>query len=462
MLRRPGQRSLAGVVGMFVGRAARSLMQSLQQNTHIQMRYTSICTFNRALLLPLAVVALLVAGCDSTTGVEPDFDTVTIQGRVTDDAGYGKQMDNVEGAVVTAASIRANGSLTEHDVEATTDVDGRFDLEVEPASDVLLLRASADNGFTSRALVYIDGDAVVRSMPLTTESTVEADVYLEARSEGHSNVRPAAVAAYVNAAMAAEVQSGAAEAAEVAAAVAAAIDAQRSFLLGQDGINNATLNAQADAEAEAFSVLQTQLNGAANASVEAAAYGDFYDALVESYTEAGVDLAAQAKARAAAAAALSRSSAGVAADVRVELRRQAMRLAALATAHSVEARFEASGASGATIDALADARADYVAEIDAATSINALADAADAYSEAVTAQLAATAELTAAQIDAAYSTIGAAAAALQAALEVASSAGAVANAYITFDTAATSALAAHFDDHAQAELAAAIILLMSV
>ncbi|WP_054684034.1 hypothetical protein, partial [Rhodothermus marinus] len=177
----------------------------------------SIALFS-ALLLVLAL-----SGCDGDSGTA----TVRVQGRVTDNQGYGgaqgasKQaapapQAAVEGAVVTAARVQGNGSLQPLDGQVQTDASGNFTLDVAAQTgDVLMLRAEKDN-FRSAVLVTVNvaGGGTVRAMPMTAESKAEAEVYVAVREqddnarEDAEDATPAQVSVYVTADLAAQLQAG--------------------------------------------------------------------------------------------------------------------------------------------------------------------------------------------------------------------------------------------------------------
>ncbi len=427
------------------------------------MRFSVLApdSFIRPLLLVMAIL-LIHTGCDSSTGIDPGElgDPVVIEGRATDAGGYGEDADAIEGATVTAAGIRSNGSLHAYEVETQTNAAGGYSLEIEPISDMALLSASGAD-YSARGLVRLDDGARIQAMPLTVESTVEADVYVDALEAGDRHVNAASVAAYINTALAGQVQSGSTSPSELARVIADAIEAQNRYVT-QNDYDDSDITARQNVEADAMIALQNRLHGASSASAEMAAINSLYEEMVEAWNAAGIDFLTQAKARGTGVGAVAVLTGGVSSATRTELRRQMLRLFAISTGLAIEAEFEGGDASADVLSDLADARADYVSGIAAATSTNQMADAADAYQARVRAALASTLDLTEGQITSAFSAIGTAAAAFNAALQAASSANAVASAYVSYDDAATTALNVYFDEIETAHFAANVILILTL
>jgi hypothetical protein len=430
---------------------------------HLSERYTSLKRLQGAATAGILSLALVLGACDTSTAPGTDGRPVTLEGRVTTADGYGKSGSSVEGATVTAASVGANGQLAVHSEEASTNADGQFELGVTAVSDVLVV--SATNATTeSRALVDIGAVTGnrVRVMPLTVESTVEADTYVETQENGHSHVTSADVALHVNTNAAANVRSGAATTAHLASAIASSVAASYEYALRTGAYAEAEVGNARDRQRAAFAQFQQDLYATANASAERAAFDAFAEAMVDAWSDAGIELSAQAKARAAGVSAVVNLATSLQSATRFEVRKQAMYLAALAKSLAVEAEFQAAGASGATITALREARAQMLADIRAAASANALNNAWAGFRAEAETGLAASTDLTHSQVQSALSAVGTARSALDATLALAASAGAVADAYVTFETAANAALSSSLDGSTHANTAANVLLLLSL
>jgi hypothetical protein len=408
-------------------------------------------------------LALVLGACDTATDSDVDGRAVVLEGRVTAADGYGKSGSSVDGATVTAASVGADGQLAVHTEQTSTNAEGRFELGVTAMSDVLVVSATSAN-IETRALVDIGAESGsrVRVMPLTIESTVEADTYVESRESGHSHVTTADVAFQVNTNAAGNVRSGGATTAHLASAIASSVAASYEYALRSGTYAEAEINGARDRQRAAFARFQQDLHAAANATAEQAALDAFAEAMVEAWSDAGIELSAQAKARAAGVSAVVNLASSLQSATRFEVRKQAMYLAALAKSLAVEAELQAAGASNTTITALRNARTEMLTSIRAAASASALDSAWAGFRTQAEVGLAASTDLTHAQIEAAHSAITAARSVLDTSLTLAGSAAAVADAYVTFETAASTALTTSLNDSTNTETAVNVIVLLSL
>lgn len=407
------------------------------------------------------ITALSLTACDSSTGVGGEADA-TIRGQVTDDAGFGKTAGAVEGALVTASGVRARGNLTQLEGQATTDAEGRFALDVDDASEYVVLTAQKGS-FRTKALVYTAGKARVNAMPMTTESHAEADVYVEAReADGGDDegITAADVALYVTREVAADIASGRTTTAAVAAAIRAAVDAEREYVAEEEGeVPDEEIRKE---KREAFLRLQADLAASANTSARSEAVEAFQEAVVQAHAAAGVAAETQAKARQAGRAALVKYSSNITSDARFSLRREAEIVAALATAQAIEAQFEAAGASSARLSALAQARTTLIARLRAAGSSSAIADAQAEYASDVEAELASEMGVNASLLATASTAIALARTSLDVALTTATSARAVAGAYASFYATAETSAEESLTGTAKAGFGATVLTLLSV
>lgn len=410
-------------------------------------------------LAAVIALALLITGCDDATGPGIDGET-TFKGQVTNDAGFGKTAADVEGAVVTASNVAASGSTNRLEGQATTNAEGRFELNAQDAGDEVVLEATK-NSFTSKAMVYTEGRTSVSTMPMTTETHGEADVFVEARQQDdEDDVTMSDVAVYVTQEIAAEAAANAQTASNVAATIVAEARTRKDYMREDAGDDDDVEEAR-EQENRAFVDLQTALSVSTSASAQAAAIEAFEQALIEAYTNAGIDLETQAKARQASRAAVVRFSGSVSSNVRFHLRKRAEILAALATSEAVEASFRANGATSARLDALQQAQSTFIASLRTATSASAVADAKAEYASKVENELAAEIGVNATTITAADAALSAARTTLELALTTASTARAVARAHATFYTSAEAAARGSFTGNDKATLGAKVLALLS-
>lgn len=323
------------------------------------------------LLLPILLVPLLLTGCDSSgdegSGGGSDL---TITGRVTDDTGYAKKL-NVEGAVVTAATVDAAGELTRVEGQTRTNERGEYELGVSSTSDLMVVSASKDDFRTSVvASVSPAGTGPTEPATMTSESHAEAGAFIAAKQSDADEVSPADVALHVDAAVAAEVRAGTTTPEAIAEVVVESVQAE---LAANGGIDADRVRRM---KASRYIALQSGLSG--GGQPRAAVYS-FQEAFATLYDEFDASPVRQARSMQTHAAMSLQSRSDISAAALFGLRQQAQILAGAATAHAIEARMEAAGLDDSWIDAAADARVDLLLSIREASSITEMTNAAEGY-----------------------------------------------------------------------------------
>ena len=422
----------------------------------------------------LATSLLLIGGlaaCDSGTDDGNGVSTLSISGGVTDDAGFAKTLDNIEGATVTASELQANGSLSALGGEATTDASGKYTLAVETSTSPLILRAAkSDTDFESKVIVeYESGGASssVSAMPMNLETRAEADVLVEARSAaGAEAVTAADVALFVNTDIAAAIDAGSATAADVAAVITRGKEAERAHAEEDpEGFSDDQPRRRAeDHRRDSFLELQSQLSAATTASAQAAAREAFERAYVNAFAEAEVNAEVQARAGHSRKSAMLEAAvdAGVSTDTQFELRKRADASLALATSAAIEALFEANSVGQAQIDAVVasgETLFDAVASAGTEAEINA---AFGSFSADVEAALSVALDVSPTLITAARAATDAAKVTLETAINAAADAADIASAYVTFFGAAETSATASFAGSANAAMGGEVLALIAL
>lgn len=406
----------------------------------------------------LMLAPLILSACDSATS----DGGVTVVGWVTTNLTYGQSGNEVEGATVTAKIVADSGETQELEGSAQTDASGRYTLDLEGITDVVLVTATNDTDFTSKTLVYMDGRSSVTAGPITTESDVEAEVYLEAKGRDDEDaVTLADVAAYVTSEVAARVEDGDATATQVAAAIQAAVEAEAEYI--REEVGDEIADELVVMEGGIYAALQAELSEAQSADAAAEAVAEFEAALAQAYEKAGVAADVAAQGQLAARAALLKAYNNIAsASVRFELRKRAEVFVALSTAHAIEASMRAHNAASAQVEAVEQAGEMLVASIRAAADAEAVVSAYASYEDAVKEELAIELDVAVEVLDAAQSGAGPALSALKAAVDAAPSATAIAELYATFFTTSQATIAESLVDEVNTELAATILALLLV
>jgi len=365
---------------------------------------TNICyPMGKITLAILATIIIYGTGCDSSVDSGNGGDSVTLSGRVAEyDETAGKagnsmqassltSMNGVEGAVVTATAIHADGSVSALDGQATTNAEGEFTLVVEGegAADHVRVLAETEDGFEASAVVQVNGQSSLNTRPITSASHAQASVYVAAKAEDDAEshdegVTKADASVIVHVDAASEINSSANVAQDIGTALAGAVKAQGEFRSQTNA--DIDMSAIGNAKVDAYSRFQSALSTSAGSTARANAYVELENDYVTIFSDNGVDFETQAKLHQTGSALLLKAGKNMSGHVETSIRKQAELVRAHATALAVEAMLEAEGASQARLDALADARVTLVAEIRAATSAEAIAEAIATYRASVHAE----------------------------------------------------------------------------
>jgi hypothetical protein len=288
-----------------------------------------------------------------------------------------------------AFRVESDGSLSALGGSATTDANGSFSLRVPANTSNLVIKAT--KGALTRFVVMsqsvaADGQTTVK--PMTTESSVEAQVYAKMVADG-------AQATAVDTVTLMERISS--EAAEQAKENEAAIAALATSLRHSQEARLSALKAQGETEAELAVAYSAQVTAYAewSARVQAAttiqsaqeAYAEYRDRLISAYTQAGVTVESQMKANDAAAAAMLRFAGSSGSTLKLAIAKEAARQKAQLRHHAAEIALVALKASQARLAAAADASAQVSISVDAASDLSAINQAFQAYHDAMLAVL---------------------------------------------------------------------------
>ncbi len=291
--------------------------------------------------------ACAATGCEGALEPPTGEATATLEGRI--DADSGNQHSGVfavRGPGIAADSVVA--ITVDSEVIGEAEVrDGLFRLDdLPPMAEPFFVEARSAGEATGRALVALgapEGE-LTRVMPISAETTAEAEAFAALRAAGEA-VDPIALTLAISHELAAT-----ADAQAMAAAAGAAQVAERAALAAHGGMQ-LTADAMAEARARAFERLVEALHGAESEADEAAAWADFHGEAALAL-QAALQADAEARADAAAAAGFALSGA---------LEGQAGFAAAIALAGETSARAEQ-----AVIDAIAGGDAGLRAAADGA------------------------------------------------------------------------------------------------
>ncbi len=356
--------------------------------------------FLHRLLLTVSVCVVLMfagTGCEKDSGVtnstnEPSKVEGTVVNESNSPAMFGKSASGIEGATVILAQVQANGSLTTvSSASVQTDVNGKFVVETSLHRVTSLVVVASKGMQTWKAVLSAEvrNGTTVYASPLTVETTVEAEVYQKVVTQGDENtVTTTDIAAYINASVATSVQSNTTALAQITAAITSQAYASDSLLLSMAGSTFAKLEMVRRMQGQARASFDAAIYVASNnQTIIATARNAYYEALANAYISAGLSLEAYAKARALSSTVIAKYTSTLASELQLELAKEAAIQKAIALEASFQSNFSSVGATQLTLNALVSANASLETSINAATSLNEIANAFLVFHDSVVAQL---------------------------------------------------------------------------
>lgn len=335
----------------------------------------------RTLILILTLSIVGISCNDVSTGTDgPEEEQVRFQGKVENNSSNSSASNNssvesisaIEGAVVTAARVKADGSLeTIGNDQAQTNAQGEYSLtiDISSAADVAnrTVIVAEKNGEVAKAFVgaAVESGSNITVQPITFESTAETEVFQQLVADGNSDVvAKADIEAAVGSEVAEDIESNAQNAANVAAALASSAEAKAKFYAEKSiAISDDQVQKIAEIKQNAQVQLAQELEAATSTAEKQTAFNTFLETVANAELEVGVETWAVAQSNDFAARVLVKQSADLSSDAQAELRKQAYYYAAVTIDAAVQAQLAALEASQATIDAVADAGATLQAEV---------------------------------------------------------------------------------------------------
>lgn len=348
--------------------------------------------------LGAALLATLLAGCEPPTGSDPgtpgddDDDTSTssgtVQGRVSDSGAR-----DVEGMVVTAATLDANGELvTVSETSATTDANGEYSLEIiledgESMSDVIITAEGESQGSWSVIVSdEIEANAVATAAPINVETTSESRLLVALAANGmwDSEVMTSAMLrASVDAELAADLEGESSTSTELtgtAEAIASAMTAW-SWTLDAEAVGGVSGDAHAVAEliADAQTELDAALDAAVDAEAEAEAVANYEAAIDAAFDAANIGDSQAYAAAIASVEAIGLTSGSASSDSSINLMADFAAEQAEAMAETAITAASALDVSAEANQIIAEANTNLTSAIsvaaEGATDVQAMADA---------------------------------------------------------------------------------------
>jgi hypothetical protein len=366
---------------------------SLKAAEEIRMFRSFLTPRGRTLVLALlATGTVLLAGCSDDEDDDVDDDVSVVTGRVAGGAGNLAPTPAIVGATVSLARIDASGNLvTVSDAPAVTDAQGNFRLETD-LDNVRNLVVVADKGSTHLEAIVpgaVQNGQEITSVPLTTETTLEAQVWKGVVADNRaSTVVYADVAAYVTPALAGNLSGNAASIEAVTTAIETEATARNAVLADASfGISSSELATINNARATALANFADDIAAADTQAEIDAAWQDWYTADAQAYLSSGLTLDQAVRLTEISSRAYVNSVATLNSTTELSaLRGAALTRAGLLRLATLEA-FTDAGTPNAERTLVANAGATLVTSINNAATDAAVATAFDTYHDTLLARL---------------------------------------------------------------------------
>lgn len=332
----------------------------------------------RPIQVSICIFLVFIVGYACTdSATDTDSGPAVIEGRVESVGADSEtaQMQDVEGAVVTAAEVTDDGSLeTIGGAEAETDAQGEFALEipgedmesVEAASRTVIV-ARSDEG-TGKAFVTsnVQSGSSVQSKPVTIESTAEAEVLEGVVTNGEEGmVTNADIEVAVDSTVAASLEQNTDATAGLAVILGDQAELKTTFYERegievseeqQEEIDQIMTDAQVELENRLYDLEdahEEQIN----------AFDDFLETIANAELEAGVEATGAAKASYLASLLILNGNLELPVEAEAEMYRNSSFKTASVLDVAVRNQLEALGAESGTVNIAEDAGNNLQTEI---------------------------------------------------------------------------------------------------
>jgi hypothetical protein len=325
--------------------------------------------------LSVAALFFTISCCDNGSG---NNSSAVVNGRVEGDQNaktvqkstYGASTESVEAATVTAATVSADGTMTTiSNVETETNAQGEFSLEIseDVSGDIVVM--AEKSGTTWKGYVYsgVESGGETNMKPITTESTVETDIYAEMKADGEAeSTSYSSIETYVDSEVATNVYGNTRAYADIATAISSQAETEAAFYSSSEAnVSSGQMTQIAEARASAQAQLESDLYAASSSESRTAAYAKFNDAVLNAYSNAEVTMSTYVKAKGASAEAFAHSSMDVSSEAMAKMQTNASARTAIALESATEAQFQAMSASESNITAAANAAATLQSDLEA-------------------------------------------------------------------------------------------------
>lgn len=311
---------------------------------------------------------------DNSTGTdnggEDSGSHATINGQVQDEfakSSSASKAKDVEGAVVTAATISSSGSVEMmEDTETEVESSGEFTLEADAnaAEEIVIVAENEGEKLMGYISAEVENGSSYTIKPIDTESSAETGVFAQIKSQGDTDiVHKSDIETMITSNSAAEIYGDGSATADIAAAVSNSAEARSEFFSEYSQDAESEIDAYFETMTDAQFSYESTLNSSSSTDEEEAALEGYLETKVNAYNEASLSEKQTSEFLHAQGNIILNSMSSVSSEIQNEARHSSSIMIAIATDNAVQARAEASDMSDETISAIADAGVSLRSEV---------------------------------------------------------------------------------------------------
>ncbi len=325
-------------------------------------------------IIPTLILGLSLVGLNcSDSGTNSSSDAVMVTGKVEGNDSKQK-IANVEGAVVTAATVTSNGTIsTLEQTEVEADASGNFELsfDADAAQNFVIMAEDGESTWMAFLNAEVENGSNITLKPINGESTAETKVFAELIANGEFiNTTKADIEAMVTSEAALAINASETAKSEFSAAISNSSDARTAFFNGEvEGDADAKLEATLENLREAQVDLEAALSSSTTVEGDNAAIAAFINARVDAYTDANVSANNAARSIEMETRMFLSNMSTISTDVQNSVRAKTSLMLAVAMDNAVRVEAEAAGMSETTMNNIEQAGTDLRASIEAALGI---------------------------------------------------------------------------------------------
>lgn len=346
------------------------------------------------------ILVLGLISCSNNPGMQG---TSKVSGRVSDSSSpsnvsqqkvrsNSSSIAGIQGATVILAQVQADGSLKTVSTQSVqTDVNGNFVVETNTSGEKNLVVVATKASVEWKAVVSaeVKSGTIVYAQPLNSESTAEAEVYVQLKVTGKTSViSQADVQLYLNSDVADQIKGNTSLENQFISSLEARSQASSQACSNSYyGITSTQIQTITDAKAQAQVSYETALYNSSDSISAATAFVSYQKAIISAYISANVNVETYAKISKISSQAYLNASANMSSQASFACAKSEYMIDAFILDQAMKAKFQAAGATSAQSGAIITVGASLATSLKSSININQIATAFVQYHSSIIAQL---------------------------------------------------------------------------